>query len=256
MTTKNNNNNQHRFDLLFLKRWFFCCQLALTTTTRQQQPTTKSTFDHNNSNNGNNDNNNDNDNEEDNDVMIENDNDDHYNNDSSSSSSRSSQASSTTRRHHHYHHRKFQVFKQFINQFLLCLPTFMHSLLLRLRHISWINLITVFLLFAFCLIEVYVGNEMMKSASKFTSAIVDGCLNPSRDNRKNFFAVMAATLAWILGMNALKTVRMVINDALIVGWRTNLTLNLQGRYLRNETFYQLLLLDKRVDNPYVSHCVM
>jgi len=153
---------------------------------------------------------------------------------------------------HHHDDQSTTKLWSFLSQVQMpsCLP---QSSLVRvmswLSCVSWFNLLCVVLLFCFCLAEVYVGNEVMKAASKFTSAIVDGCLNQSREATRKFILVMLLTVAWILGVNALKTVRMLINDALLVGWRKNLTLHLQSRYLNKDSFYQMLLLDKRVDNP-------
>jgi ABC-type uncharacterized transport system fused permease/ATPase subunit len=115
--------------------------------------------------------------------------------------------------------------------------------------ISWLNIFYVVALFAFCIAEVYVGNGVMKQKTSFTKVIVDACLNGFNSQIRNFFVVMISIAFWLLLANSIMTIRMFLIEGISIAWRKNLTYHLQNRYLSGNTSYNMIVLDKRVDNP-------
>lgn len=116
------------------------------------------------------------------------------------------------------------------------------------NNFSIFNWMLVMLFLLVCVGEILLGNEIGKIPGAFYKVIIDASSTKFSDSGP-FVKVMLISLLWICGMTIVKTFRQFVLDCVRLFWRRNLTFHLQRRYFEFRNYYNMIVLDKRVDNP-------
>ncbi|KAG2392541.1 hypothetical protein C9374_011266 [Naegleria lovaniensis] len=116
------------------------------------------------------------------------------------------------------------------------------------NNLSIFNWLLVMLFLVVCVGEILLGNEVGKIPGAFYKVIIDASSTKFSDSGP-FVKVMLISLLWICGITLVKTFRQFVLDCVRLFWRRNLTFHLQRRYFEYRNYYNMIVLDKRVDNP-------
>lgn len=113
------------------------------------------------------------------------------------------------------------------------------------KFFSW-GVACVFLLLAANLAEIYTVRLVGHIPGDFYSALVTALHSDKK--AKPFLITLGMGTLWILLASLVKTLQKFFEESMENVWRKNLTQNFQSRYFKNNLFYNMLLIDKSVDN--------
>ncbi|KAL0488430.1 ATP-binding cassette, subfamily D [Acrasis kona] len=114
------------------------------------------------------------------------------------------------------------------------------------RKISVVNIGILILLFLICIAEIFIGNEVGNAIGGVSAQLYSYTKGKSPDL---FVKALIYISFWVVAVCITKTIRQFVADALTIFWRSNITKNIQRKYLEDRTYYKMITLYKIIDNP-------
>lgn len=111
---------------------------------------------------------------------------------------------------------------------------------------SW-QFFSIILLLASCIGELLIYYKVGRIPGELSGALVETLHDP-KVGAKPYVTILLFAIIWISIATIIKTFRVFTEESLVNSWRDKLTTNFQNRYLKNNIYYNMLLLDKTIDN--------